>query len=171
MTHETKKYLILGGGLIAAVVLGIIVYKKFQVSSQADQAASNQANQDELEYLAAEDAYGSPYASGGGTSTDSITLPSEPSLPSITDELTAIEQAFGLASPSSGSASTSSSTASSTDGVASPVKAVGPAPVNRLQSTAAIETPYLASGSLPANVADVLDEEAPQLAEEGVSIA
>jgi hypothetical protein len=162
MTEETKKHLIFGGALIVATIAGIILYKKFQVSSQANQAANDQATQDELDYLETMVGAGGAYASAGGVS-DTITAPTAPALPSIGDELQQLEQAFGFA-PLSGSSGTSSGTGSGTN---SPVTAVGPAPV--------VRPPAVQSNALEYNPADtyasILSEEEPQLAEEGIRVA
>ena len=111
MTAETKKHLMYGGALIVSVVLGIIVYKRYEAGAQSSQAASDQANSDELAYiesLALQNPYGSSAASGS-----SIVLPTAPAQSSIADELASLEQAFGLApqTPSGGGSSPSATAA------------------------------------------------------------
>ena len=119
MTPEIKRSLIIGGGLILAVVLGIVVYKKYEANSQTSQAASDQASQDELAYIESMALSGGAYASYGGGAGSAITIPSAPATQSLADEIAGIEQAFGFApasspsAPSSSSSSTSSSSSSS----------------------------------------------------------
>lgn len=131
MTEKTKHVLIVGGGLILTVAVAIVVYKNYQASSSASQAAADQQNDDALAYLEAssvDDPYA--YEAAGGAS---ISVPASTgttgAAQSIADELSSIEQAFGLAPPSSDSSSTgdgSSTTASAADPTAStPVR---PAP-------------------------------------------
>lgn len=112
MTAETRKHLIYGGGLILAVVVGVVFYKKYQVNSQASSAANDQAMQDQLDYIESLSLQ-SPYSSYG-SSTSAAAAPTPPALPSITDEITQLDQLFGVtptsASGSSGSASGSSGT-------------------------------------------------------------
>lgn len=115
MTPETKHALILGGGLIVAVVLGIIVYKKYEASSQADQAASDQASQDTLAYIESMALGGAYPAFGGGAGGSSLTLPSPPATQSLADEITQLEQAFGFAAPASTSPAAPASSGSSSD--------------------------------------------------------
>lgn len=115
MSTETRKHLIYGGGLLVLVVVAIYAYKKIQVNSQASNAASDQASQDELAYLESM-SLNDPYAAYE-SSTGTSAAPTPPALPSITDELTQLEQAFGLSSPpastsSSGTASTASTSTS-----------------------------------------------------------
>lgn len=116
MSPETKKHLILGGGLIVAVVLGIIVYKKFQANSQTSQAANDQASQDELAYIESMALDGGGYSDySSGAAGSSVTIPSAPATQSLADEINSIEQAvgFGAGTASGGTAGTSSSGSSS----------------------------------------------------------
>lgn len=101
MTPETKRSLILGGGLILAVVLGIVVYKKYEANSQASQASSDQATQDELAYIESLSLSGGGYSDYGGGAGSAITIPSPPATQSLAQELAQIEQTFGFgAAPS-----------------------------------------------------------------------
>lgn len=119
ISPETKHVLIIGGALIAAVVLGIIVYKKFEANSQASQAANDQSEQDQLAYLESMGleggyGYGSTYDEFGDTTgTSAITLPTSPTSDSLAQEIQGIESAFGLGTTSSGSTTTGSSDAGS----------------------------------------------------------
>lgn len=108
MTPETKKYLLLGGGLIAATVIGIVVYKKYEVDSQASKAANDQSTQDQLAYIESM-AMSGPYAQDGGGVSSAVTLPSPPAMPSLVDQLSQIEHAFGLAPPAASPAATPAS--------------------------------------------------------------
>ena len=94
MTAETRKHLIYGGGLILAVVVGVVFYKKYQVNSQASSAASDQAMQDQLDYIESLSLQ-SPYSSYG-SSTSAAAAPTPPALPSITDEIAQLDQLFGV---------------------------------------------------------------------------
>jgi hypothetical protein len=157
LSPEAKKHLLIGGGLLAVVVIGIVVYKNFQVSSQASGAASNQATQDQLAYL--ETMMDNPYATGGGESvSDTTTAPTAPALPSITDEISQIEQAFGLAPAST--ASTTSSGSSTTASNPTPTAPSGSTPVAQ-PAPAAVSA---------ASIQSVLNE-LPELREEGVMVA
>jgi hypothetical protein len=151
LSPETKHSLIIGGGLILAVVLGIIVYKKYEANSQAGQAASDQASQDELAYLESMALSGGAYGdySGGGSS---ITIPSAPATQSLASEVASLEQAFGLgstAAPSTPATSGSSSSGSSSS--SAPTK---PVPQPPLRQAPAAQ--YVSAGKF--NFNDVLDE-------------
>lgn len=146
MTPETKHTLILGGGLIAAVVLGIIVYKKYEANSQAGQAASDQASQDELAYIESLSLGGAYSAYGMGTGGTSLTIPSAPAGQSLADEITQLEQAFGLASTPA--ASTPAASSSSTSSTSVPSK-----PINRRVPS----TDYVLAGS-SSDLHQVLEE-------------
>lgn len=114
LTEQTKHYLIVGGGLILAVIVAIVVYKKYQVSSQASQAAADQANSDDLAYLEAS-SMDNAYGDGGlaaDTAASSIALPSaSSSSESLAQELQQIEELFGYgnSTSSTGSGSTGGS--------------------------------------------------------------
>lgn len=129
LSPETKHTLMIGGALILAVVLGIIVYKKFEANSQASQAATSaandQADQDTLAYLESLALGGGDYSSYEGSGGSSITIPSAPASTSLAQELSSIEQAFGYGTtstptaPSSGSSSSGSSSSGSSSGTKS----------------------------------------------------
>lgn len=123
LSPETKHILMIGGALVLAVVLGIVVYKKYEANSQATQAANDQGTQDELAYLETLMGSGGDYGNYyGDTSGESaITLPATPaSSMSLADELQQIESAFGFGTMSNGSStgSTSSNASSSNAGAA-----------------------------------------------------
>ena len=108
----------IGGALVLAVVLGIVVYKKYEANSQATQAVNDQGTQDELAYLetlmGSGGEYGNYYGDTSGESA--ITLPATPaSSMSLADELQQIESAFGFGTRPSGSGSSSSTSGSSSD--------------------------------------------------------
>lgn len=127
LSPETKHSLIVGGALIAAVVAGIIVFRKYQANSAAAQAQSDQSNADDLAYIESL-ALGGGYAvGGGGGGSSAITIPSAPATQSLADELASIEQAFGFGSTSS-STSGGGSSSSSTSHPGTP-QPVGPQPV------------------------------------------
>jgi hypothetical protein len=150
LSPETKHSLIIGGGLILAVVLGIIVYKKYEANSQAGQAASDQASQDELAYIESMalsgGAYGD-YSSGGS----SITIPSAPATQSLASEVASLEQAFGLGSTATPATSGSGNSSSSSSSAPAPAK---PTPQPPLRQAPA--TQYVSAGKFSLN--DVLDE-------------
>lgn len=114
LSPETKHALIIGGGLIVAVVVAIVVYKKYQVSSQAGQAASDQATQDELAYIEEQSLEGGAEFGSVDTSGSSVTLPSAPASQSLAQEIQSIEGAFGLGTSSGTSTGTSTGTSAST---------------------------------------------------------
>lgn len=126
MTAQTKHYLIVGGALLAAVVLGIVVYKRYQAGASTSQAASDQSNQDALAFLEA-NAQNSPYGSGALTGT-SVSLPAPQQSQSLADEIASIEKLFGFASSAPAAASSSPSPAPSP----SPSPAPGISPGNGL---------------------------------------
>ena len=146
MSPETKKHLYLGGGLIAAIVVGIIAYKKIQVNSQASSAAGNQANQDQLAYL--ESMISNPYAQASVGTVDNVGLPAAPATPSITDQLAAIEQAFGLAPAVS---TTPASTSTPSSARVAPSAPSGSKPVAKSMAVPAstVATTYLMANELP----------------------
>lgn len=128
MTEQTKRYLIIGGGLVLAVALAVILYKRYQANSSASQAASDQSNQDALAYLEAS-SVSSPYGyAGGGGST--ISLAPAGTQQTLADEIAAIEKEFGFG-PSSSPASTPASTSASgsSAGSSAPTPSTPPAPV------------------------------------------
>lgn len=134
MTSQTKHYLIIGGALVVAVVIGIVLYKRYAVSASASQATQDQSNQDALAFLEA-NAMNSPYG-GGGVATGGVSFPSAAPQQSLADEIASIEQAFGFAAPASTStgASTPSAGSSSSPSVSpSPVapRTVSPVPPRR----------------------------------------
>lgn len=103
MKEETKKYLIIGGGLVIAIAVGIIVYKKYEASAGASQAAADQSTQDELAYLEAQSMDNAYAGFGGGGGVGSIGVASPPSVSGMTfaQEIASIEQAFGFGPPAS----------------------------------------------------------------------
>ncbi len=112
MTPQTKHYLIIGGGLVLAVALAVILYKRYQASSSASQAANDQSNQDALAYLEAS-SMNSPYSYGGGGSGSSISLAPAGTQQTLAQEIAAIEQQFGFGPPPSPASSPASSSAES----------------------------------------------------------
>lgn len=132
MTSQTKHYLIVGGALIVAVVVGIVLYKHYAASAGASQATQDQSNQDALALLEA-NAMNSPYQSYGSSAAGGVSLPSPAPQQSLADQIASLEQAFGFASPVSTptGASTPSAGSSSSPSVSpSPVapRTVSPAP-------------------------------------------
>lgn len=115
MTDKTKHYLILGGGLVVAVSVAIVVYKKYQANSSASQAAAEQQSNDELAYLEAS-SLDSPYGYDDSDSGDSIALPSSDSSDSLAQELESIECLFGEGTDCGSSSSSSSSGSGSGSG-------------------------------------------------------
>lgn len=144
MTQETKHSLIVGGGLILAVVLGIIVYKKYEANSQTSQAASDQASQDELAYIESMSMQGAYAGYGGGSA---LTIPSPPATQSLADQISSLEQAFGFApaatSGSSSSGSAASSTSSTKPIVSHPVSGGSPAGMPQAEHILAGKYNYL----------------------------
>jgi hypothetical protein len=144
MTPQTKHYLIIGGGLVAAVVLGIVVYKYFEAGQSASAAANDQANQDALAYLEAEQLEGSGTyeddLGGGG-----ITVSGSPaSQQDLAQELQGLLGDFGIGTtPSSSSGSSGGSSSSSSSSGNQPT---GPGPGGTVQIPASsgpvVVTPY-----------------------------
>ncbi len=159
MIPETKKYLLLGGGLIAATVIGIVVYKKYEANSQASQAASDQSTQDQLAYIESMALSGGPYAQDGGAVSSAITLPSAPAMPSLVDQISQLETAFGLAptAPVTPSAGAASSGGSGTAAAPSSPTTVTPKPA--AGSPAADYLPHGATNWLPSGVRSALNQE------------
>lgn len=122
LSPETKHILIIGGALVLAVVLGIVVYKKYEANSQASAAANDQSEQDQLAYIESLMEGGAGYDDFGDTGAGSVTLPGAPaSSMSLADELQQIESAFGFGpttastTGSSGGSSGGSSTSGSSE--------------------------------------------------------
>lgn len=114
MTPETKHYLFIGGGLILATIIGIIVYKRYEAGASASQAASDQQNADELALLEAT-ATDNPYASftSGAAGGSTISLGSAGPQQSLAEQLGSLEQLFGFGPPASSSPSTGTGSAPS----------------------------------------------------------
>lgn len=140
MKEETKKYLIIGGGLIVAVAVGIIVYKKYEAGAGASQAAADQSTQDELAYLEAQsmdNAYAGFGGGGGGVGSIGIASPPPVSGMTFAQEIASIEQAFGFGPPASSpnsagappSGSAPSGGAAAPAGSPPPKKTNGPLPI------------------------------------------
>jgi hypothetical protein len=113
LSPETKKYLIIGASAVAAVIVGVYLYQRYQVNTSQGQSDEAQAQEDELEFLAEQSANGaSEYDLGGGTTA--FTLPtSTTGQTSLAGEITSIEQALGLTPPTSASGGSSSGAGSS----------------------------------------------------------
>jgi hypothetical protein len=112
MEKETKKYLIIGGVLILTVSVGVVIWKKYQVSSDSSAAATDQANQDALSLEAASLASNAYAGSGAASYSPQLAGASTPT--SLADEVLALERALGFnpsptppatSTPPSGSAS------------------------------------------------------------------
>lgn len=120
MTSQTKHYLIVGGGLVLAVALAVILYKRYAANSSASQAATDQSNQDALAYLEAS-SVNSPYGYAGGGSGSTISLAPAGTQQTLAQEIAGIEQEFGFGPPSP-PASTPASPASGSPAVPSTPK-------------------------------------------------
>ena len=96
MEKETKKLLVIGGAIVLAVGIGVILWKKYQSSSVATEAAQTQSSQDELELVAASLANNAYAGQSGGAQpfTPAVTGGHIPQ--SLADEILAIEKALGL---------------------------------------------------------------------------
>lgn len=152
MTPETKHHLIVGGALIVAVIVGIVVYKKYEAQSGDAQAAQQQSDDDALAYLEAT-SFSNPYdLSGEGGGGGSISLPSAAPTQSLADEINSIEQALGFSAPTSSSSSPSSS-GSSPSAPSSTASA--------LPATTRVPTPY--TGPAPVTPRSLLGDEPPSL--------
>lgn len=167
MTEQTKKYLIVGGGLVLAVIVGIIVYKKYEAGANASQAAADQSTQDELAYL---EAQGANNAYGGGFSgvgSIGVASPSSAGGTTLAEEIQSIEQAFGFgtsaSSPSAAGAPPSGSAPSggapAPAGSTPPKKVANPLPVPPQQERRAPEWHTL------------MEETPADFAREGVNVA
>lgn len=136
MTQQTKHYLIIGGGLVLAVALAVILYKRYQASSTASQAATDQSNQDALAYLEAS-SVNSPYGyAGGGGST--ISLAPAGTQQTLAQQVAAIEQAFGFGPPSS-STPASTPASGSPAGSSTSTPSTPPAPVSPVRQKLALD--------------------------------
>lgn len=143
MTQQTKHYLIIGGGLVLAVALAVIIYKRYAANSSASQAATDQSNQDALAYLEASSA-NSPYGYAGGSGS-TISLAPAGTQQTLAQEIAAIEQEFGFGPPAS-SASTPASPSASTPASGSPAApststpSTPPEPVSPTRQRIALDT-------------------------------
>ncbi|HXT74614.1 MAG TPA: hypothetical protein VN785_12245 [Candidatus Angelobacter sp.] len=128
MTQQTKHYLIIGGGLVVAVALAVILYKRYEASSTASQAATDQSNQDALAYLEASST-NSPYGyAGGGGST--VSLAPAGTQQTLAQQVAAIEQEFGFGPPAAPAPTPASTpTSGSPAGPSAPTPSKSPAPV------------------------------------------
>jgi hypothetical protein len=163
MTEQTKKYLIIGGGFVLAIVVGIIVYKKYEAGSTASQAAADQSSQDELAYLEAQsmqNAYAG-FSGGGGIS---VASPTSPTGTSLAQEIQAIEQAFGYGPPPPAAAPVSSPTGSPAGGSSNPP---APAPPQKKVSPLPVPPEFVGGADYSGRIA----EDLPQLQNEGVVVA
>jgi hypothetical protein len=114
LSPETKKYLIVGASAVAAVIVGVYLYQRYQVNTSQGQSDEAQAQQDELEFLAEQAAGGASEYDLGGGGTTAFTLPtSATGQTSLAGEITSLEQALGLTPPTSASGGSSSGAGSS----------------------------------------------------------
>lgn len=129
MEKETKRYLIIGTTIVVTVGIGVVLWKKYQTSSSASAAASDQSNQDELSLLAASlesNAYASATGGGASYSPQMVGIGAPQSL---ADEVLSLEQALGFAPTTPTPAPSSPSTpAASGGGNPSPSPAPSPTP-------------------------------------------
>jgi hypothetical protein len=128
MEKETKKYLLIGGALIISVSIGVLLWKKYQSSSSSSQAATDQSNQDELALEAAALANNAYAGQAGGAQPFSVATVGGAVPQTLAQEITAIEEALGIAPPATGTTTTTTTPATPTTPAenASPATATAP---------------------------------------------
>lgn len=133
MTERTKKYLYIGGGILAAGAIGLYLLRKLEAGSTASSSANSQTTQSELALLAAQmdqggylSGYG--YSGGGG-----VAMPTMPAQPSIAEQLAQIEQAAGLTPATPASSTGAGGSTTPTAGSSSPASSGNGAPTTPAQ--------------------------------------
>lgn len=97
MEQETKRHLIIGVAIVVSVSIGLVIWKKYQTSSTASAAASDQSNQDQLALeLAALSANAYGGQAGGAQNFSSPAAVGSGVSQSLADEVSAIENALGF---------------------------------------------------------------------------
>jgi hypothetical protein len=97
MTQETKDRIITGGFIVLAVVVAIVLWKRYQANVSSSSGADAQNQADELQYLEASALANSYAGYAGGSAT--VTAAPPPSVTSLASEIAGIEAAFGLTPP------------------------------------------------------------------------
>lgn len=157
ISPEVKKYSIVGGALVLAVIGGIFVYRRYQNNAASATGAADQANQDTLAYeeeqLAAQSSGG--YGSYAGSSFAPQTTFSSGSSPqTLAEEISSLENIFNPPAPAA---------------PVSPVPAAGTpkAPVSPVTPPAS-SAPVL---PIAPNERRIAEAEAPVFQHEGVMVA
>ena len=126
MSPDVKKYAVIGGAVVVAVVVGVIAYKHFENTGAASQGAAAQSQQDTLAYEQEMLAAGSGQTFSG-SGAPQMTVGSESSGQTLAQEITSLESIFNP-QPTAAAAATPAAAAVSTPVSAATVTAV-PAPV------------------------------------------
>jgi hypothetical protein len=99
MEKETKKYLIIGTALVVSIGIGVVLWKKYQASSDTSEAASNaaadQSNQDELALIESS-LEANAYAGEAGAQSYSPAVIGTGTPQTLAQEVTALEAALGF---------------------------------------------------------------------------
>jgi hypothetical protein len=99
MEKETKKYLIIGTALVVSIGIGVVIWKKYQTSSDsndaANSAAANQSNQDELALLESS-LEANAYAGQAGAQSYSPAVIGTGTPETLAQEVTSLEAALGF---------------------------------------------------------------------------
>lgn len=98
MEKETKKYLIIGTALVVSIGIGVVLWKKYQTTSTASNAASDQSNQDELALLESS-LEANAYAGESGAESYSPAVVGSGTPQTLAEEVTSLENALGFGPP------------------------------------------------------------------------
>ena len=149
MNEETKRHILIGGGLAVAVVLGLYAFKKYQSGAQTSNAQTQADQLAYLEMMAGAGTYG--YAGGGGGYVAPAVSPSN-TTQSLASEVLGIEQAFGFApTTGTGSSGKSSTTSTVTSGSSGGITQVKTAPLTVAPKLSAVSNYTLAGTPEPAS--------------------
>lgn len=149
MEKETKKYLIIGTALVVSIGIGVVIWKKYQTSSTASTAASDQSNQDELALLESS-LEANAYAGQAGAASYSPAVVGTSTPTSLADEVTALETALGF-----GPSTTAANPPPTATGAPAPTPTPTPTPV--ATPTPAPAAPIESAGTNPVTTADAIN--------------
>jgi len=125
MTESTKNTLIMGGFIVAAVAIGIVLWRRYQANASVAGQAAAQQSADELQYLEAS-ALANAYSTGGYAGPTVASPSAPPSTTSLAQELAGIEAAFGITPPTT-TATPATTTATPTTTTTTPTSPTTPA--------------------------------------------